>query len=220
MIDKIKQIFNSDFFSLNNELEIIERSESASINKIIFKNSEFININPDLISFLSTIFSDNKLCKGFPLCDELTFQQKCDGIFLVKKQENWHLCVCELKSNLNQENFLKAKAQLEVSAIKTLLLLEILKPIENIKICSFIVSSIPTNRTEDKLKQLRYRNIDKKSSGQIAYQQVLNNKKCLIEDNICLLNNFPIKEKYLLKNSFIFFIEGNNNEIDILNYLN
>jgi len=220
MLNNIKQIINSDFISLNSELEITESSNSATINKITFTNAEFININPDIISFLNVIFSDTKLCKGFPLCDELTFQQKCDGIFLAKKNESWYLCVCELKSTLNKENFLKAKAQLEVSLLKTLMILEILKPIDNLKISCFIISSVPQNNIGDKLKQLRHRNIDNKTPGQLAYQRLINTKSCLIEDNICLLSSFPIKDKFLLKNSTIFFFEGNNNHIDILNYLN
>ncbi len=220
MIHAISQIFNSKFVSLNSELEITEIDKKATINKITFKNAEFIKIDTGFISMFNAIFSDAKLCKGYPLCDELTFGQECDGIFLVRINDTWHLCACELKSNLNQDNFLKAKAQLEVSVLKILLLLEVLEPFENIKVCCFIISVLPQKSTRDKLNQLRDRNTDKKTSGQIAYQQLIHKKSCLIQEGSCLLGSFPIKEKYLLKNKSIFFIEGNDNIVDILAYLN
>jgi len=221
MIDKINKVINSQFISQSNtELIITETESNATINRVTFRNSNFININPNIISYLNTIFSEEKLCKGYSLCDELTFQQKCDGIFLINNENNWYICICELKSNLNQENFLKAKAQLEVSLLKILTIFDCFEPIENFRILSFIVSQLPQNNTEEKLKQIRNRNTDKKSPAQIAYQKLILNKACLIEDNTCLLNSFHIKDRYLLKNNSINFIEGNNCIIDILSYIN
>ncbi len=134
MINKIKQVFNKEYFVSDSKIEVKEKGKKATINKVTFVNAdEFIELKLRFISYLNKTLSDENLCEGYPLCDELTFNQVGDGIFLAKKEDNWHLCACELKSNLGQNNFFKAKAQLEVSILKTLLLLQVIDSFENIK---------------------------------------------------------------------------------------
>ena len=220
MIDKIKQIFNKDYFVSDLKVEVKESDEKATINKVTFFNAdEFIELKLRFISYLNKTLSDKKLCEGYALCDELTFKQIGDGIFLARKDDNWHLCACELKSNLGQNNFFKAKAQLEVSILKTLLLLNVIESFENIKITCFIVSSEINTTTYEKYKQIRRRNIESKSLGQIAYQKFISNKTLHIEKNICILKDLPVKDEFLLVNSNLFFIEGNNRSVNILDYL-
>ena len=221
MINKIRQVYNEEFFVSHSKIEVEERDKKATINKVTFINAEeFIELKLDLISYLNKSLSDKKLCEGYALCDELTFKQVGDSIFLAKINGNWHLCACELKSNLRQNNFFKAKAQLEVSIFKTLLLFQALNSFENIKVTCFIISSEINLTTFEKHQQTRNRNINKKSSGQIAYQRFITNKELNIKKDNCILKDLPIQEKFLLINSNLFFIEGNNRNINLLNYLN
>ncbi len=163
MINRIKQIFNNEYFVSDLQVEIKERDKKATINKVTFLNAdEFIEIKLGFISYFDKTLSNKKLCEGYSLCDDLTFKQIDDGIFLAKINNTWHLCACELKSNLGQNNFFKAKAQLEVSILKTLLLLQVIDSFENIKVTCFIVSSKKNPTTFDKQQQIRRRNINSK----------------------------------------------------------
>ena len=108
---------------------------------------------------------------------------------------------------------------MEVSILKTLLLLNVIESFENIKITCFIVSSEINTTTYEKYKQIRRRNIESKSLGQIAYQKFISNKTLHIEKNICILKDLPVKDEFLLVNSNHFCIEGNNRSVNIWDYL-
>ena len=55
-------------------------------------------------------------------------------------------------------------------------------------------------------------------NGQNAsyYQKFISNKTLHIEKNICILKDLPVKDEFLLVNSNLFFIEGNNRSVNIL----
>jgi hypothetical protein len=216
MIGEFNQIYNAQYVTeFANRITILERETSATISTTHFLYDKFFTISVDILAHFNAIFSSNKLI------DDNGYGVNCDGAFLVKKNDKWYLCLCELKSKFSIRTFVKSKLQLEVTYLKLIKLLRVLKSFdsENFDCVFFIVSQKPDlNQVQVRMEQLRERNTY--SPAHIAFQGLVNNDMTQITNDCCRLGQEPIKSEYTTANHFIHFIDGNNIETELNPYLN
>lgn len=217
MISDFQQVYNSDFIvEENNTLTITESDAQAKITKTCFKYNKFYNISCELLTKTNSIYSDKKLIP------EHGYGKKCDGAFLIKQEEKWILCLCELKTSFKFNNFKLSKLQLEVSYLKLITLFSTLENFDhdNFESVFFIVSEKPDlEEPENKIEILRRRNIKEDRSTSKKYRELIQNNKIIITNDCCIISNEPIKDNYTVINSSMYFIEGNEAEIQLSDYL-
>lgn len=218
MISDFQQVYNSAFIDeKNNRLTITESGVQAKITKTHFNYNKFYNISIELLTKTNSIYSDKKF-----ISDKHGYGKNCDGAFLIKKEKKWILCLCELKTSFKFTNFLLSKLQLEVSYLKLISIFNALENFnpDNFESVFFIVSEKPDlKELENKIEILRRRNTKEYSPASIKYRELMQNNKITITNDCCIISNEPIKDNYTVINSSMYFIEGNEAEIQLSDYL-
>ena len=91
---------------------------------------------------------------------------------------------------------------------------------DNFESVFFIVSEKPDlEKLENKIEILRGRNTKEYSPDSKKYRELMLDNKIIITNDCCIISNEPIKDNYTVINSSMYFIEGNEAEIQLSDYL-
>ncbi len=208
MKEELSQFFGDNLFlpTPNNEIELTENEKNNSVAcKIFIKNSvDLFRLNHDKIEANGQrIFADSKIMYH---STKRLLHKKGDGIFICQNKGIINLYVIEYKITIGSKTFDNIHAQWVSSCLNTLLLLGLIKDLENIRINWIMVGNI-----HDKDRQV----VDTWEDDGRIYGNLLRTKKAktnfnseLMRYNLSLSNMY----KHLVIN--VLHIEPNS-EIDI-----
>ncbi len=135
MIHSLEQILNKDHYSkTSNTVEVIEIDPKSKVKKVQFSANKY-----EIFALDRKFIENSNILLKCDSCKEL--KSICDGLFLIEKENNFHLFLVELKSSFSTQEYNKAKQQIEASFSKLNVLLTCFEKYD-IKICqihSFII---------------------------------------------------------------------------------
>ena len=218
MISDFQKVYNNSFITEEtNNLIIKETDSQAKIKSVNFKYERLYNISKDILTKTNSIYSNSESLCGY------SYYKNCDGAFFVEHSGNWILCLCELKTTFDFDTFRESKIQLEASFLKLITILYPLKSfnLDRFKSILFMVSKKPDLENPlVKIKMMRLRNTSLNNPTFFMYKELIEKNKITINEKSCAVATKPIKKKFNIIDSDIYFIEGNSHDIELADYIN
>lgn len=163
----------------NAKLHQISHETVQTLTSSLFKNTQIDKI-------LSQDFLDKKIN---------TLDKICDAIVLIEKENSFELVIVEYKKTITNKTFFpEVLPQLEFSSIKTLLLLNIVSNVSDVKIKHIVTGNL---RIEDKII------LAKKPKLNLLEQLLVNAKAT---SKICKVLSAQINDSYLRDSVEMLFV--------------
>lgn len=213
-------IYKDCFFSDCQVGDVVTIKEQDGNPKVvdvtIQASSEMTYISSDFLHW-STVkyYKDNQ---GKP-----EVQHDCDGIMLVRYQNNDYLVLIELKSDYNRENIKKAEKQLAASYFR---IMHHLQPLSNFncytcKVCGIIVSLPIDTSTKRDIRNKKNIGRQLPRFEEQADHFIEKNDPYMLDDRVVGLSQLPVHNQYIIGQLPLFHVDANpgSTTFDLYKYL-